>query len=61
MEKHAENGKNTQPLQQKRLGEVKNVQHLNVLIHSTIVKAQILAYIFQVSLIPLSLVNRQFS
>ena len=30
----------------KRLGEVKNVQLLDVLIHSTIVKAQLLAYFF---------------
>ena len=33
-------------LQQKRLRDVKNVQILDVLIHSTTVEARLLAYIF---------------
>ena len=47
--KHAKSEKYAQPfllLQPKRLGDVKNVQFLDVLIHFTIVKAQLLAYIF---------------
>ena len=55
MEKHAENKKDTQPFSStsaKKLGKVKNVQLLNVLIHYTVVKSQILAYIFKFLSLP---------
>ena len=56
MEKHAQSKKDTQPLPSawaKKTREVKHAQLLDVLIHFTTVKAQLLAYIFQVSLIAL--------
>ena len=63
MEKYTESKEDTQPLSSasaKKLGEVKNVQLLDVLIHYTVVKVQLLALFFVFPSLPTE-INRWFT